>query len=140
MGSVKYHYDQENGIFVKDDDISVNWLVSQVLNIPNCQITKLSTDDINKFINLLDQTNLIMPNGEHCFVWLKRELREKAEMAGSKSGVAQYELSEKFKYIIHQIDMIMIKSNKKRFEAQETQKSININRTPNNMQISFKEK
>jgi hypothetical protein len=138
MKTAKYYYDQENGIFIKDDDISVNWLAGQILQKKNVQITKLSNEDIVRLVSILDSSDLRMPNGEHSLIWLKEQLREKAAMAGAKEGKVQYDLSERFKYIIQQIDMLVVSSKKERFEKQEVEKIKKINRTPNNMEIKFK--
>jgi len=135
MKNVKYHYDQDNGIFIKDDEISVNWLASQVLNKKDVQITKLSNEELLNFIHILNTSELRMPDGEHSLIWLKRQLTEKAAMASAKEGKVQYDLAETFKYIIYQIDMLVV-SDKQKFEKQEAQQ-IKINRTPNNMEIKF---
>jgi hypothetical protein len=137
MKNAKYHYDQDIGVFIKDSEISVNWLASQILQKENVQITKLSNEDIVKFVSILDTSDLRMPNGVHGLIWLKEQLTEKALMAGAKEGKVQYDLADRFKYIIQQIDMIIASSKKERFEKQEPEKII-VNRTPNNMEIKFK--
>ena len=137
MKNAKYHYDQDNGIFIKDDEISVNWLTSQILQKENVQITKISNEDVVKFISILDTSDLRMPDGQHSLVWLKDQLKQKSDMASAKEGKIQYDLADRFKYIIQQIDMLMVAYDKKRFEKTKPEKIKN-NRTPNNMEIKFK--
>ena len=139
MKDVKYHYDEENGIFIKDDEISVNWLVSQILGKKDLQITKVSNEDLLKFLHILNDSDLRMIDGQHSLIWLKGQLKEKQQMAAAKEGEVQYDLAEKFKYIIFNIDKIIVSCNDKtRFDKHEPEK-IKINRTPNNMEIKFEE-
>jgi hypothetical protein len=106
--SRKYHYDEENGIFVLEDDISVNWLLSQIFDLPKLQITKISNDDLQKFIDILSKSDLRMPNGQHSIFWLRDQIVEKLQMSNVKIGEAWYKVSIRYRFIIEIIDQVLI--------------------------------
>jgi hypothetical protein len=70
MKDRKYHYDEYEGVYVFEDELSINWLLSQVLNQPNLQITKISDKDLKEFLDTLSKSDLRMPNGQYCLFWL----------------------------------------------------------------------
>jgi hypothetical protein len=104
----KFSYDEQDGIFVLEDEISVNWLATQILQRPNLQITKLSNDDLQKFLLILSESDLRMPNGQYCLFWLKEQLKEKREMAEAKLGENWAKVAARFRFILEQIDQSLI--------------------------------
>jgi len=135
----EYHYDEQQGIFVFEDEISVNWLVSQVLQKPGLQITKISNEELQTFLNLLDKSDLRMPDGKHSLFWLRDQLKEKSEMSSAKLGETWHQVTGRFRFIIEQIDMILISTEniKDKMEIRKEEIKLIQNRTPNNMQIKF---
>ena len=135
----EYHYDEQQGIFVFEDEISVNWLVSQVLQKPGLQITKISNEELQTFLNLLDKSDLRMPDGKHSLFWLRDQLKEKSEMSGAKLGETWHQVTGRFRFIIEQIDIVLISTEniKDKMEIRKEEIKLIQNRTPNNMQIKF---
>lgn len=135
----KYRYDEASGIFVRDSEISVNWMLSCALGSEEeLQITKVSNEQILKFLNLLDTSDLRMPDGKHSLIWLSDKLKERFAMASAKDTHAWEVITERYRYILEQIDLVLIKSG----NYEERKKIIEQNKigehlTPNNMKASF---
>jgi len=128
-----------NGVFIRENEISVNWLLTQVLTSnEKLQITKISNDDVERFLYLLDNSDLRMPNGQHSLIWLKDKLKEKQSMAESKSGETWFKVTERYRFLLEQIDMTLIKSGniKEKMEI-KVEEEIIFNRTPNKMSAKF---
>lgn len=134
----EYHYDEHEGVFVFEDDITVNWLVSQVLDCPNLQITKISNEQLQTFLSLLSRSDLRMLDGQHSLFWLKQQLKEKMLLADSKTTEAWHKVKTRFRYIIECIDKILITTEnlheKMEIKIEEQKKPY---RDPNNMKICF---
>jgi hypothetical protein len=101
-------YDEQEGVFTLEDEISVNWLVSQVLQQKDAKITKLSNEDLQKLLTMLSQSELRMPDGQYCLFWMKAKIKEKKEMAESRLGENWSKVSSRFRYILEQIDQSII--------------------------------
>lgn len=136
----KITYDDDRQVYVKASDISVNWLLSKVLQKENLQITKVSNEQIVLFLKLLDSTNLRMPNGQHSLFWLKDQLGEKKNMSSSQQGEVWADVTDRYRYILEQIDLILMDSK----DIQEKMaiispeiKKIDVGMTPNNMECRF---
>jgi hypothetical protein len=139
---IKYHYDQEEGIFVKESDLSVNWLLSQVFQLPDLQITKISNEELQKFLYLLDQSNLRMPDGKHSLIWIKDNLKEKLEMSKAQLGKSWERVTDRYRFILQQIDLILTMSpdreEKLKIILAEEKKDPGI--TKNNLECFFERK
>jgi len=135
----KFHYDEQEGVFVFEDEISVNWLLAQVLNSPNLQITKVSIEELNTFISLLSNSDLRMPIGQHSLFWLKDQIKEKMLMTSSKLGESWHQLESKYRFIIERIDLVLA-DTKDLHEKMEIKEEILLKkpiRQPNNMESHF---
>lgn len=117
-----------------DDEISVNWLVSQVLNVKNAQITKISNEELQSFLGLISKSDLRMPNGQHGLFWLREQIKEKMQMSDSKLGETWHQTTTRYRFVLEQIDHVLISTNHK--EKVDIDKRI-IKRDPNNMEIHF---
>jgi len=104
----KFYYDEHDGIFVFEEDISINWLISQVLTQPNLQITKISNDQLQTLLKILDESDLRLPNGQHSLFWLRDNIKEKLALAEGQSGEAWHDISCRYRFIIEQIDQVLI--------------------------------
>jgi hypothetical protein len=134
----KHYYDEHNGIFVFEDEISINWLLSQVLNKPKLQITKVSNEELQTFLGLLSTSDLRMPNGQHSLFWLREQIKEKMSLAEAKTSETWHNITTRFRYIVERIDQVLIATDnihEKMDLKVETQKKIS--RDPNNMQAYF---
>lgn len=134
----KHYYDEHNGIFVFEDEISINWLLSQVLNKPKLQITKVSNEELQTFLGLLSTSDLRMPNGQHSLFWLREQVKEKMSLAEAKTGETWHNITTRFRYIVECIDQTLITTDnvhEKMDLKVETQRKIS--RDPNNMQAHF---
>lgn len=137
--NLKYYYDQEKGIFVKEDQISINWLLSEVLQKPNLQITKISNNDLNIFVNLLVESDIRMPDGKHVVFWLKEQLTEKYNMAAGQRGETWAKISDRYRFIREQIDMSLIgrKNIKEMMEIKKNEEKIVEGLEENKMKCYF---
>lgn len=135
----KYRYDEQEGIFVRQSEISVNWIVSQVLGQEGLRITKISNEDVQKLLYLLDHSDLRMPDGKHGLVWLKDNLKEKYEMATGKRGQTWEDIALRYRYIIEQIDFTIIGSenSKEIVEVKKEEITHKQNLKPNRMVAKF---
>ena len=135
----KYSYDEQEGIFVLESEISINWLVSQVLQQPNSQITKITDEQLFKLLNLLGTSDLRMPDGRHGLFWLRDQIKEKMQLSEAKPGQAWYDISQRYRYILEKIDHCVVENKlKDEIVKQEEQKIVN--REPNNITASFEPK
>lgn len=134
----KYHYDEQDGIFIFEDEISVNWLLSQILQ-SELQITKISNEQLQLFLSILSKSDLRMPDGEYCLFWLRKQIKEKMEMSDSKTGQSAYDLTIRYRYILENIDNVLSEisdiSEKMDIKKENIYKSVD--RAPNNMQAYF---
>jgi hypothetical protein len=134
----KFHYDEQQGIFVFEDEISANWLLSQVLNKPDSQISKVSNSEIQEFLGLLSSSDLRMPNGQHSLFWLKQQLKEKIEMAEGQKGETWHQIVIRYRYILECIDQILSTTSDIHSKMDiKIEQQKNSNREPNNMQAFF---
>jgi hypothetical protein len=136
----KYRFDETEGVFIRQSEISANWLISTILE-KSIQITKATNDEIQKFLLILDSSDLRMPDGKHSLIWLKDHLKEKLTMTEAKDGEIWFNVAERFRFIIEQIDMTLVKSQNYEEKIKivvEQQKTFK--RTPNNITISFEPK
>jgi len=131
----KYSYDEQEGIFVLESEISINWLVSQVLQQPNSQITKITDEQLFKLLNLLGTSDLRMPDGRHGLFWLRDQIKEKMQLSEAKPGQAWYDISQRYRYILEKIDYAIVQFKKKDEIVKEELKIVN--REPNNITASF---
>ncbi len=135
---IEYRYDEQQGIFVRESGVSTNWLLNQVLGTENLQITKVSNEEIQVFLDKLDKSNLRMINGQHSLFWLKERLEEKRMMADSQSGEAWHNVTDRYRFILEQIDMILVSSK----DIKEKMKMIDerkpLQKEPNDMILKFK--
>jgi len=139
---IKYHYDQQNGIFVKENEISINWLVSNILNKKDAQITKLTNDEIIGFLQILDTSELRMPNGQHALFWLRTKLKDYYNITTSKDGEVWVPIADRYRWILEQIDIVLVNTTNleekmKESEITKSEDVYNIKRTPNNMKCVF---
>ena len=139
MNSKNIKYDEEKGLFVNESELSVNWLLSEVLRKKDLQITKISNEELQTFLSLLDQSNLRMPDGRHSLFWLRDELRAKSKISGGNKSEAWDMIVSRYQFIIERIDMTLANAP----DIQEKMKIIKneavkkINYTENKMDAHF---
>lgn len=133
----KYHYDEQEGIFVFEDEISINWLLNQVLKSTGLQITKISNEQLQKFLTLLSESDLRMPDGQYCLFWLKKQIKEKMQLAEVKTTEAWHVTTIRYRYILECIDQVLMttKDIHEKMEINLVKKQIK--RDINNMQAHF---
>ena len=88
-------------------EINTNWLLNQILGTKNSQITKVSDDEIMKFLNILSVSNLKMPDGSESLEWLKRRLKKRFDDSITKRGQSWENISRRYRYILEQIDILL---------------------------------
>ena len=132
----KYKFDEENGIFVRDSEISVNWLLSQILG-RNAQISKVSNADIMLFVTVLAESKLVMPDGRIALYWLREKMQGHYDESKNKLSRVWEDISDQYRFLLEQIDMILAKNNIKDEKIEVEKNIFNINRTPNNLEARF---
>lgn len=132
----KYRYDEQDGIFIREGEISLNWLLGQVLG-KDVQITKVDNPEILRFLTLIAESDLIMPDGRRCIYWLKDKLKEYHEMSKVKTSKTWEDICDKYRWILEQVDFFIVKYNFKDEKLIYNQIPIKINRTPNTLNASF---
>jgi len=134
----KYRYDEQDGVFIRDTEISVNWVVSQILG-KKCQITKIDNNDLQKFLLMLSESDMRMPDGKYVLFWLKDKLKEKKDLVEGKRSEAAFNTTERYKFILEQIDffLIGIKNLKEKMEIKIEKKK---KKQPNRMKAHFEPK
>ena len=88
-------------------EINTNWLLNKILNTKDKQITKISNEEIVEFLFILDKGKLMMPDGMDSLEWLKERLNRRYEDSLGQSGETWENISRRYNFIIHQIDIIL---------------------------------
>ena len=136
---VKFYYDQEEGVFVKNRELSLNWMASEILKIPGAQITKITNEEVEKFINILFVSDMRMPNGQHSLIWMKERLGDRHAMAKEQKTEAWENTANRYGYILYKLDMVLagIEDKEELMKIKKPEEEIKLNRTPNNMVARF---
>ena len=111
--------------------------MSQILNKKDCQITKVSNDELETFLSIISNSDLRMPSGEHCIFWLKEKIKEKILMSDAKSGEVWHEITSKYRFILERIDLILIKIENITEKMEVKKEEVINNKTVNNIQAFF---
>ena len=135
----KIRFDETQGIFIRESEISLNWILSEILGKSDLQITKVSNEEVIRFLSLLDKSNLRLPDGQHALLWVKEQVRQKRAMADSQNSEVWFKIAERYRYINEQIDMILVTSKDVKEKMQNLKpEQKEIKRDPNEMTASFK--
>ena len=97
---------------VKAFEINTNWLLNQILGggKTNYQITKIDNDLLLKFLMVLDDGDLRMPDGRDSLVWLRDRTSKRYSEAQNNRGEEWAKTAERYRYILEQIDLIVLHS------------------------------
>lgn len=95
-------------VVYSEQEINTNWLLNQILGTKDQQITKVSYDDIQRFLHILSISNLMMPDGSDSLTWLKKRLKKRFEDSLGQRGSNWEEVSKKYRYILEQIDLTLV--------------------------------
>lgn len=90
---------------VSKSNLDTNWLLNVILGTKDLQITKVSDDEVQKFLEIIDTGNLLMPDGELALEWLKKRLNKRYQESQSRDGETWYRTAARYGYIIEQVDM-----------------------------------
>lgn len=90
-----------------ESEINTNWLLNQILGTKGQQISKISSDDLQRFLHILSVSNLVMPDGSDSLVWLKKRLKKRFDDSLGQRGSSWEEISKRYRYIIEQIDILL---------------------------------
>jgi hypothetical protein len=135
----KIRFDETQGIFIRESEISLNWILSEVLGKPDLQITKVSNEEVISFLSLLDKSNLRLPDGQHALLWVKEQVRQKRAMADAQNSETWLKIAERYRYINEQIDMILVTSKDIKEKMQKIKpEQKEVKRDSNEMIASFK--
>ena len=102
-------------VHVKAFEINSNWLLNQILGNgkTNYQITKIDNDTLIKFLKVLDDGNLKMPDGRDSLVWLKDRVSNRYNEAQGNKGQEWFKTAERYRYILDQIDIVLMNTANK---------------------------
>jgi disulfide oxidoreductase YuzD len=98
-GDIKVTYSQK--------EFNTNWLLNKILGTKDKQITKITDDELMKFLFILEKSRLKMPDGMDSLEWLKPRLDKRYQDSRGKTGVTWENVSRRYQFIIHQIDIIL---------------------------------
>jgi disulfide oxidoreductase YuzD len=99
-GDIKVTYAQK--------ELNTNWLLNKILGTKDKQITKITDDELMKFLFILEKSKLKMPDGMDSLEWLKPRLDKRYQDSLGKTGVTWENVSRRYQFIIHQIDIILV--------------------------------
>jgi hypothetical protein len=88
-------------------EINSNWLLNKLLGTKGQQITKISDNDLMKFLTILDQSRLKMPDGSDSLRWLRQRLDKRYQESQVLSGESWDKISRRYQFILHQIDILL---------------------------------
>lgn len=88
-------------------EINSNWLMNKLLGTKDQQITKISDNDLMKFLMMLDQSRLKMPDGSDSLRWLRQRLDKRYQESQALTGESWDKISRRYQYILHQIDILL---------------------------------
>lgn len=99
-----------NGIKVvySDSEINTNWLLNKVFGTKGLQITKISENDVLKFLVILNSSRLKMQDGTDSLWWLKRRLEKRYTDSITQRGMTWENISRRYQFIIQQIDIMLV--------------------------------
>jgi hypothetical protein len=89
------------------NELNTNKLLNLILGTKNKQITKIDNDEVLKFLFILDKSKLLMPDGMDSLEWLKQRLDKRYQDSQGQSGQTWEDISRRYNFIIHQIDIIL---------------------------------
>jgi hypothetical protein len=99
IGGIKVTY--------SETEFNTNWLLNKVLGTRNLQITKISDDEILKFLVILNETRLQMPDGTDSLLWLRQRLDKRYMDSQGQRGESWESISRRYQFILHQIDIML---------------------------------
>lgn len=94
-------------VIYSDNEINTNWLLNKILGSKNKQITKVSDDELNVFLTMLQKSNLEMPDGTNSLIWLKERINKRFEQTEIQRGHVWEEISRRYQYILQRIDILL---------------------------------
>jgi hypothetical protein len=102
--------------FVKEHQLDVNWLLNQILGAgkTNLQITKVDDNQVFMFIKCLKDNPLKMPDGKDALQWIRERLAVRLDQAENKVTMEWEKVRQRYRFIIHQLDIVLIKLPKDR--------------------------
>lgn len=93
-------------MIIKEYQLSVNWLLNQVLGAGKTQyqITKVDDDQLNTFLLFLFENPFPMPNGENVLRWIRNKLSLHHDQALNKASQEWETTRQRYRFIIQKID------------------------------------
>ena len=98
-------------MFVRDVQINVNWLLNQVLGAgkTHYQITKVSNEEVLKFLTFLKDNPFQMPDGSDAIFWVRDRIKLRYEQCQNQMSQEWERTRQRYRYILHQISLISLK-------------------------------
>jgi len=120
---------------VKGHAIGVNWLLNQILGggKTDYQITKIDDIDLHKFLLVLSENQFNMPDGTNVLRWMRNKLSLHHDQAINKMSTEWEHTRQRYRYIISEIDKILMKSAKDDLNKVEVEPKI----CSNELSVSF---
>ena len=120
---------------VKGHAIGVNWLLNQILGggRTDYQITKIDDIDLHKFLLVLSENQFNMPDGTNVLRWMRNKLSLHHDQAINKMSTEWEHTRQRYRYIISEIDKILMKSAKDDLNKVEVEPKI----CSNELSVSF---
>lgn len=94
-------------VIYSESEINTNWLLNKVFGTKGLQITKVSDNDVLKFLSILNESRLAMQDGTDSLWWLKKRLEKRYRDSIPQRGLTWENVSRRYQFIIQQIDLIL---------------------------------
>ena len=98
---------------VKQYEISVNWLLNQVIGTSKTdyQITKIDNNQLLQFITFLKDNPLTMPDGSNALSWIRRQIALRFDQILNKMSKEHEQTRQRYRYILSELDLVLSQSN-----------------------------
>lgn len=94
-------------VIYSENEINTNWLLNKMLGSKNKQITKISDEELNTFLSILQKSNLEMPDGTSSLKWLKGRISKRFDHSEIQRGHVWEQISRRYQYILQRIDILL---------------------------------
>jgi hypothetical protein len=121
-------------MIIKEHAIGINWILNQILGggKTDYQITKIDDNDLHKFLLILSENQFPMPDGTNVLRWMRNKLSLHHDQAINKMSVEWEKTRQRYRYIILEIDKILMKNAKDNLNKEVEQKVCS-----NELSVSF---
>ena len=121
-------------MIVKEHQLSINWLLNQILGSgkTDYQITKINDEQLNTFLLFLFENPFSMPDGTTVLRWIRNKLSLHHDQALNRASQEWENTRIRYRFIIQKIDQLSAQSVKEDMKSPKIEKTCS-----NELSISF---